>query len=66
MKFHIPSRPWRAAPGAAPVYGEHEMLSVTVLGSSGDLARKKTYPALFALFMHSHLPRKTIILGYAR
>lgn len=41
-------------------------LTVTVLGCSGDLAKKKTYPALFALFMHNHLPPRTTILGYAR
>ena len=28
----------------------HTNLSVIVLGASGDLAKKKTYPALFALF----------------
>ena len=41
-------------------------LTVTVLGCSGDLAKKKTYPALFALFIHNHLPPRTTILGYAR
>ena len=41
-------------------------LTVTVLGCSGDLAKKKTYPALFALFAHHHLPPRTTILGYAR
>ena len=41
-------------------------LTITVLGCSGDLAKKKTYPALFALFTHGHLPPSTIVLGYAR
>jgi hypothetical protein len=30
-------------------------LSVTILGAAGDLARKKTYPALFQLFKKVHL-----------
>lgn len=41
-------------------------LSIIVLGASGDLAKKKTYPALFALFSNNLLPPKTIIYGYAR
>ena len=41
-------------------------LSVVVIGASGDLARKKTYPALFRLHLHNLLPRNTIIYGYAR
>jgi len=31
-------------------------LSICVLGASGDLARKKTYPALFALYSKGFLP----------
>ena len=41
-------------------------LTVTVLGCTGDLAKKKTYPALFALFLHGHLPSGTMVVGYAR
>ena len=36
-----------------------EPLSVVVVGASGDLARKKTYPALFKLFCMSLLPKHT-------
>lgn len=39
---------------------------VVVVGASGDLAKKKTYPALFALFSNSLLPENTCIYGYAR
>ena len=35
-------------------------------GASGDLAKKKTYPALFALYTDSFLPKSCIICGYAR
>jgi Glucose-6-phosphate dehydrogenase, NAD binding domain len=41
-------------------------LSIIVLGASGDLAKKKTYPALFALYSNNLLPTNTIIYGYAR
>lgn len=45
---------------------ESNVLTVTVLGCTGDLAKKKTYPALFALFLHEHMPPRTVVLGYAR
>jgi len=36
--------------------GEGEMLSFVVFGASGDLAKKKIYPALFALYFEGRLP----------
>lgn len=33
-----------------PVPDERLCFTVVVLGASGDLAKKKTYPALFALY----------------
>lgn len=36
------------------------------MGASGDLAKKKTYPALFKLFRNGFLPENTHIVGYAR
>ena len=41
-------------------------LSIVVVGASGDLAKKKTYPALFALFLDEFIPTHTTIVGYAR
>lgn len=41
-------------------------LSIIVFGASGDLAKRKTYPALEHLFMMNHLPQNTQIIGYAR
>ena len=41
-------------------------LTVVVVGASGDLARKKIYPALFALFYDGHLPPTFSVWGYAR
>uniref|UniRef100_A0A7S0SAP8 Glucose-6-phosphate 1-dehydrogenase n=1 Tax=Mantoniella antarctica TaxID=81844 RepID=A0A7S0SAP8_9CHLO len=50
-----------AAPGA-----EGDILSFCVFGASGDLAKKKVYPAIFALFYDKHLPDDFIVYGYAR
>lgn len=41
-------------------------LSIVVVGASGDLARKKIYPALFALFSQGYLPPLFHIFGLAR
>lgn len=39
---------------------------IIVLGASGDLAKKKTFPALFGLYRDGFLPRDVHIVGYAR
>ncbi|CAD7703420.1 unnamed protein product [Ostreobium quekettii] len=41
-------------------------LTVVVLGASGDLAKKKTYPALYALYHRGFLPPNLRVVGYAR
>lgn len=41
-------------------------VTIIILGASGDLAKKKTFPAIFALFKDGILPEKTQIIGYAR
>lgn len=42
-------------------------LSIVVLGASGDLAKKKTFPALFNLYRQGFLqPSEVHIFGYAR
>ena len=43
-----------------------DKLAVIVLGGSGDLARKKIYPALFALYCQDRLPGDFAIFGFAR
>ncbi|XP_020111678.1 glucose-6-phosphate 1-dehydrogenase, cytoplasmic isoform-like [Ananas comosus] len=46
---------------------EYGCLSIVVLGASGDLAKKKTFPALFNLFRQGFLqPNEVHIFGYAR
>eukprot|EP00667_Euglena_gracilis_P008922 EG_transcript_9049 len=41
-------------------------LTIVVFGASGDLAWKKTYPALFELWGMGLLPRHAHIVGFAR
>lgn len=43
-----------------------QTLSIVVVGASGDLAKKKTYPSLLDLFEDNLLPEYTVIWGYAR
>ncbi|KAF8378034.1 hypothetical protein HHK36_029367 [Tetracentron sinense] len=41
-------------------------VSIIVVGASGDLAKKKIFPALFALFYEDCLPKHFTVFGYAR
>ena len=41
-------------------------LVVVVVGASGDLAKKKTYPSLLNLYDSNLLPKDTVIIGFAR
>jgi glucose-6-phosphate 1-dehydrogenase len=43
-----------------------QILSIVVVGASGDLAKKKTYPSLLKLFEEGLLPKELVIYGYAR
>ncbi|RVD82844.1 uncharacterized protein DFL_007256 [Arthrobotrys flagrans] len=43
-----------------------EHTTIVVLGASGDLAKKKTFPALFGLHRNNYLPKDCKIVGYAR
>lgn len=43
-----------------------DTLTIFVVGASGDLAKKKTYPSLFDLHRNGFLTDRTIICGYAR
>lgn len=45
---------------------EGSSLCIVVLGASGDLAKKKTFPALFALYREELLDPNVIIFGFAR
>ncbi|KAK7259018.1 hypothetical protein RIF29_24612 [Crotalaria pallida] len=41
-------------------------LSIVVIGATGELARSKIFPALFALFYSGFLPENVGIFGYSR
>ncbi|KAL0485276.1 glucose-6-phosphate 1-dehydrogenase [Acrasis kona] len=41
-------------------------VTVVVLGASGDLAKRKIYPALFSLYQEGLKPKTWTIIGYAR
>ena len=43
-----------------------QKLSIIILGASGDLAKKKTYPAIFDLYRHGYIPDHVTVAGYAR
>lgn len=40
--------------------------AIVILGASGDLAKRKLVPALFALYKKNELPKGTIIVGSGR
>ncbi|ODQ77724.1 hypothetical protein BABINDRAFT_67036 [Babjeviella inositovora NRRL Y-12698] len=50
----------------SPLVEFKNQASIVVFGASGDLAKKKTYPALFGLFCHGELPATVKIIGFAR
>lgn len=41
-------------------------LSIVIFGATGDLARKKLFPALYKLCLEGRLPRNLQIVGYGR
>ncbi|KAJ2526752.1 Glucose-6-phosphate 1-dehydrogenase, partial [Coemansia sp. RSA 1937] len=45
---------------------ENKPTTIVVFGASGDLAKKKTFPALFHLYQRKLLPSRLSIIGYAR
>lgn len=45
---------------------QNKTTSIIVVGASGDLAKKKIFPALFALYYEGFLPEHFTVCGYAR
>ncbi|KXS20549.1 glucose-6-phosphate dehydrogenase [Gonapodya prolifera JEL478] len=74
--YYVPRRPSYYHIGGTPIpvrsqaTAEYSSISdnttILVLGASGDLAYKKTFPALFGLLKHQFLPHNVQIVGYAR
>ncbi|CUE67103.1 Glucose-6-phosphate dehydrogenase, putative [Bodo saltans] len=67
--FQLQDAPPSDCHGIRPRYpaevGERP-LSIVVFGATGDLAKKKTFPALFKLYTEGLLPANVNIIGYAR
>jgi len=72
---NLPLLPHKAAGGVATVAVadrrrtmdcKTETLSIIVVGASGDLAKRKILPALFAIFCQGFLPDSVRIFGFAR
>eukprot|EP00741_Cyanophora_paradoxa_P022487 tig00021464_g21713.t1 len=62
-----PAKPAAAPAPAAPTTSRKPApLTICVFGASGDLAAKKIFPALFALYYQGQLPEDVSIFGYAR
>jgi len=40
--------------------------TIIILGATGDLARKKLFPALFGLYKNTKLPKNIKIVGFSR
>ncbi|XP_078435166.1 glucose-6-phosphate 1-dehydrogenase, chloroplastic-like [Wolffia australiana] len=57
---------YEMAGGDSDSGGSESTISITVIGASGDLARKKIFPAIFALYYEGCLPKHFTIYGYAR
>jgi glucose-6-phosphate 1-dehydrogenase len=49
-----------AIPG---IHDSEDVLTIVVLGATGDLAKKLTFPALFALFTAKFIPERFHIVG---
>jgi len=43
-----------------------DAISFVIVGASGDLARRKIFPALFALYCQGYLPGRFHVFGFAR
>ncbi|KAL0412881.1 UNVERIFIED_CONTAM: Inactive glucose-6-phosphate 1-dehydrogenase 4, chloroplastic [Sesamum radiatum] len=46
--------------------GRPPFLSIAIIGATGELARRKIFPALFALYYSGFLPENVGIFGYSR
>jgi glucose-6-phosphate 1-dehydrogenase len=45
---------------------DEQCLAIIIVGASGDLAKKKTYPSLLSLYAGNLLPPELVVYGYAR
>jgi glucose-6-phosphate 1-dehydrogenase len=60
MTLSTVSAPAVVIPG---IHDSKDVLTIVVLGATGDLAKKLTFPALFALFTAKFIPERFHIVG---
>ncbi|KAH0783124.1 hypothetical protein KY290_002722 [Solanum tuberosum] len=65
IKLPLPLFETQSSSSGAPT-DDSASLSIAVIGATGVLARKKIFPALFALYYSGQLPEKIGIFGYSR
>lgn len=56
----------RGSPEELGTWLTEASLCIVVVGASGDLAKKKTFPSLLNLYDDNLLPKQILIVGYAR
>lgn len=64
--MHAPSPTASERAGSVYAPPADDSYAVFVIGASGDLAHKKTYPSLYELYIKGLLPANATIIGYAR
>ncbi|KAK7815059.1 glucose-6-phosphate 1-dehydrogenase [Quercus suber] len=62
-KKHVESRGKEGSLPFPESDNSESTLSITVVGASGDLAKKKIFPALFALYYEDFLPKNFVVFG---
>ncbi|XP_028791494.1 inactive glucose-6-phosphate 1-dehydrogenase 4, chloroplastic [Neltuma alba] len=61
-----PPRLHTSSPSTATDVSRTPSLCIAVIGATGELARGKIFPALFALYYSGFLPENVAIFGYSR
>ena len=62
----LASRPFDRSRGSGKAIGSLPLV-IVIFGATGDLARKKLFPAIYQLILHGYLPRDGLkIVGYGR
>ena len=52
--------------GTADFTQSNDPLAIIIVGASGDLAKRKTYPSLFSLYQRKLIPTTTKVWGFSR
>jgi hypothetical protein len=66
QSMHLVQQDTASSSGNAPFLDKTMPLSVVIFGATGDLAKKKLFPALYQLVLLGHFPRSLNIVGVGR